>query len=65
MVFSESRWLAYLPMCVNLCFCSCDVARYVSAQPLDFLDLEQKSTFLDWKHYLVPSLSYNRFMDGH
>jgi hypothetical protein len=31
----------------------CDVASYVSAQTLDFLDLGQKSAFLDWKHYLV------------
>jgi hypothetical protein len=29
----------------------CDVASYVSAQTLDFLDLGQKSAFLDWKHY--------------
>jgi len=58
--------MVFLPnIGVNLRVCLCDVARYVSAQPLDFLDLEQKSTFLDWKRYIVPSLSYIRYMDGH
>ena len=32
----------------------CDVARYVSAQELDFLDLEQKSSSVNWKHQNVP-----------
>ena len=32
----------------------CDVASYVSAQELDFLDLEQKSSFVNWKHQKVP-----------
>jgi hypothetical protein len=41
---------------VNRRVCLCDVASYVSAQTLDFLDLGQKSAFLDWKHYLVPKL---------
>ena len=28
----------------------CDVARHVSAQSLDFLDLDEISSFLNWKH---------------
>ena len=32
----------------------CDVASYVSAQELDFLDLEQKSSSVNWKHQKVP-----------
>jgi len=31
----------------------CDVASYVSAQELDFLDLEQKSSSANWKHQKV------------
>jgi len=34
----------------------CDVASYVSAQELDFLDLEQKSSSVNWKHPKVPML---------
>ena len=49
--------MVFLPnLGVNRRGCLCDVASYVSAQPLDFLDLGQKSAFLDWKHYLVPNL---------
>ena len=40
-------------LCVNLRACLCDVARYVSAQSLDFLDLDEISSFLDWKHRWV------------
>jgi hypothetical protein len=32
----------------------CGVVNYASAQALDFLDLGQKSSFLDWKHQKVP-----------
>jgi len=32
----------------------CDVASYVSAQELAFLDLEQKSSSVNWKHQKVP-----------
>ena len=32
----------------------CDVASYVSTQELDFLDLEQKSASVNWKHQKVP-----------
>jgi len=32
----------------------CGVVNYASAQALDFLDLGQKSLFLDWKHQKVP-----------
>ena len=39
---------------VNLRNCLCGVSQYVSAQLLDFLDLEQKFTFLDWKRLQVP-----------
>ena len=31
----------------------CDVASYVSAQELDFLELEQKSSSVNWKHQKV------------
>ncbi len=44
--------MVFLPnLGVNRRVCLCDVASYVSAQTLDFLDLGQKSSFLDWKHY--------------
>jgi len=47
--------MVFLPnLGVNRRVCLCDVASYVSAQLLDFLDLGQKSAFLDWKHYLMP-----------
>jgi hypothetical protein len=39
---------------VNLRACLCGVVNYASAQALDFLDLGQKSAFLDWKHQKVP-----------
>jgi len=39
----------------------CDVLKYVSAQSLDFLDLAQKFSFLDWKFTSV----HNLFVDGH
>jgi hypothetical protein len=49
--------MVFLPnLGVNQRVCLCDVASYVSAQPLDFLDLGQKPAFLDWKHCLVPKL---------
>jgi len=39
----------------------CDVLKHVSAQSLDFLDLAQKFSFLDWKLTSV----HNLFVDGH
>ena len=42
-------------LCVNLRDRLCDVARHVSAQSLDFLDLDEISSFLNWKHQLCPS----------
>ena len=49
--------MVFLPnLGVNRHVCLCDVASYVSAQALDFLDLGQKSVFLDWKHDWVPEL---------
>ena len=49
--------MVFLPnLGVNRRVCLCDVASYISAQPLDFLDLGQKSAFLDWKHDLEPKL---------
>ena len=46
---------------VNLRNRLCGVQKYASVQFLDFLDLEQKFSFLDWK------LSYVQdwFVDGH
>jgi len=54
--------MAFFPnLCVNLRNRLCGVQKYASAQFLDFLDLEQKFSFLDWK------LSYVQdwFEDGH
>jgi hypothetical protein len=49
--------MVFLPnLGVNLRACLCGVVNYASAQALDFLDLGQKSTFLDWKHQKVPIL---------
>jgi hypothetical protein len=39
---------------VNLRPCLCGVVNYASAQALDFLELGQKFSFLDWKHHQVP-----------
>jgi hypothetical protein len=39
---------------VNLRACLCGVVNYASSQAPDFLDLGQKSAFLDWKHQKVP-----------
>jgi hypothetical protein len=47
--------MAFLPnICVNRRACLCGVANHASAQALDFLDLGQKFSFLDWKHQQVP-----------
>jgi hypothetical protein len=47
--------MVFLPnLSVNLRPCLCGVVNYASAQALDFLDLGQKSAFLDWKHQKVP-----------
>ncbi|MFO7784513.1 MAG: hypothetical protein R6V25_07770 [Desulfatiglandales bacterium] len=46
---------------VNLRGCLCGVLQYASAQPLDFLDLDKKSSFLNWK---LPS-AQKAFLDGH
>jgi hypothetical protein len=47
--------MVFLPnLGVNLRACLCGVVNYASAQALDFLDLGQKSAFLDWKHQKVP-----------
>jgi len=46
---------------VNLRDSLCDVLKYVSAQSLDFLDLAQKFSFLNWK----LSGAQNPFVDGH
>ena len=49
--------MVFLPnLGVNRRVCLCDVASYVSAQTLDFLDLGQKSAFMNWKHDEVPKL---------
>ena len=37
-------------LCVNLQDRLCDVAGHASAQSFDFLDLDEISSFLDWKH---------------
>jgi fluoride ion exporter CrcB/FEX len=49
--------MVFLPnLSVNLRAGLCGAVTYASAQALDFLDLGQKSAFLDWKHQKVPSL---------
>jgi predicted membrane-bound spermidine synthase len=49
--------MVFLPnLGVNLRACLCGVVNYASAQALDFLDLGQKSAFLDRKHHKRPSL---------
>ena len=43
----------------------CDVARHVSAQSLDFLDLDEISSFMNWKHSHVLILRKARsWMDA-
>ena len=39
----------------------CDALKYVSAQPLVFLDLAKNCSFMNWK-LIVPTLE---LMDGH
>jgi hypothetical protein len=47
--------MVFLPnLGVNLRAGLCGVVNYASAQALDFLDLGQKSSFLDWKLQNVP-----------
>ncbi|MFO7784778.1 MAG: hypothetical protein R6V25_09110 [Desulfatiglandales bacterium] len=46
---------------VNLRGCLCGVLQYASAQPLDFLDLDKKSSFLNWK----LAGAQKAFLDGH
>jgi hypothetical protein len=47
--------MVFLPnLSVNLRACLCGVVNYAFAQALDFLDLEQKSSFLAWKHQKPP-----------
>ncbi|MGM0663022.1 MAG: hypothetical protein ACQET7_02410 [Thermodesulfobacteriota bacterium] len=46
---------------VNLRGCLCGVLQYASAQPLDLLDIDKKSSFLNWK---LPS-AQKAFLDGH
>ena len=41
-------------LCVDQRDRLCDVARHVSAQSLAFLDLDEISSFLNWKHLYVP-----------
>jgi hypothetical protein len=49
--------MVFLPnLGVNQRVCLCDVASYVSAQTIDFLELGQKSAFLDWKHLFLSGL---------
>ncbi len=43
-------------LCVNLRGSLCDVASHVSAEPLDFLDLDEISSFLNWKRQCVSIL---------
>jgi len=47
--------MVFLPnVGINLRPCLCGVVNYASAQAIDFLDLGQKSSFLDWKHQQMP-----------
>jgi hypothetical protein len=42
-------------LCVNLQDFLCDVLQYASAQSLDFLDLAQNCSFMNWKLELASS----------
>ncbi|MGM0663657.1 MAG: hypothetical protein ACQET7_05655, partial [Thermodesulfobacteriota bacterium] len=46
---------------VNLRGCLCGVLQYASAQSLDLLDLDKKSSFLNWK----LASARKAFLDGH
>ncbi|MFO7783958.1 MAG: hypothetical protein R6V25_04935 [Desulfatiglandales bacterium] len=46
---------------VNLRGCLCGVLQYASAQPLDLLDINKKSSFLNWK----LASARKAFLDGH
>ncbi|MFO7785945.1 MAG: hypothetical protein ACQET7_11975 [Thermodesulfobacteriota bacterium] len=41
--------------------CLSGVLQYASAQPLDFLELDKKSSFLNWK----LASAQKAFLDGH
>ena len=57
--------MVFLPnLGVNLRLCLCGVVNYASAQGLDFLNLGQKSSFLDWKHHQVPILGNGHLWMG-
>ena len=57
--------MVFLPnLGVNRRACLCGVVLYASAQALDFLDLEQKSSLLDWKHLKVPVLDNGHLWTG-
>jgi hypothetical protein len=48
-------------LCVNLRDFLCGVPEYASAQSLDFLDLAENRSFLNWKRPLL----HPEFPDGH
>ncbi len=54
-------------LCVNLRGSLCDVASHVSAEPLDFLDLDEISSFLNWKRVASACAQFlsKGSMDGH
>ena len=57
--------MVFLPkLSVSLRACLCGVVNCASAQALDFLDIGQKSSFLDWKHQKVPSFGNGLFWTG-
>jgi hypothetical protein len=57
--------MVFLPnFCVNLRTFLCGVVNYAYAQALDFLDLGQKSSFLDWKHQNVPIVGKDLLRKG-
>jgi hypothetical protein len=64
-IISFHPQMVFLPnLSVNLRACLCGVVNYDSAQALDFLDLGQKSSFLDWKHQMVPFFGKGLFWTG-
>jgi len=57
--------MVFLPnVGVNLRVCLCGVVNYASAQAFDFLDIGQKSSFLDWKHQQVPIIGNDHLWMG-
>jgi hypothetical protein len=57
--------MVFLPnLSVNLRACLCGAANYASAQALERLVLGQKSSFLNWKHQMLPFIGNSLLWTG-